>query len=98
LKNLKGVLALFEQISGMRINFHESELIPINLEQSGKLKREDLQPLLNKILRRIARWRGRLLSYSDKVVLIKTWLASIPVYLLSFIKFPKWALKLISTH
>jgi hypothetical protein len=62
LKNLKGVLALFEQISGMRINFHKSELIPINLEQSGKLKREDVLPLLNKILRRIARWRGRLLS------------------------------------
>lgn len=33
LKNLKGTLAWFEHISGMRINFNKSELIPINLEQ-----------------------------------------------------------------
>lgn len=34
LKNLKGVLMWFEQISGMRINFHKSEMIPINLERN----------------------------------------------------------------
>jgi len=31
-------------------------------------------------------------------MLIKACLASIPVYLLSFIKFPKWAIKIINTH
>jgi hypothetical protein len=30
--NLKWVLTCFEQISGMRINYHESELIAINLD------------------------------------------------------------------
>jgi hypothetical protein len=30
--NLKWILSCFEQISGMRINFHKSELIPINIE------------------------------------------------------------------
>jgi hypothetical protein len=29
--NLKWVLTSFEQISGTRINYHKSELIPINL-------------------------------------------------------------------
>jgi hypothetical protein len=32
------------------------------------------------------------------VPLIQTCIASIPVYLLSFIKLPKWAIKTISSH
>jgi hypothetical protein len=48
-----------------------------------KLKREDLQPIIDKILKRIARWRGKLLSYAARVPLVKACLASIPVYLLS---------------
>ena len=31
LRNLKGCLMWFEQLSGMRINFHKSEMIPLNL-------------------------------------------------------------------
>jgi hypothetical protein len=30
--NLKWILTCFEELSGMRINFHKSELIPINME------------------------------------------------------------------
>ena len=63
-----------------------------------KLKWEEVQPLVDKVLKKIGSWRGRLLSSAARVVLIKTCLASIPVYLLSFIKFPKWALQLINTH
>jgi hypothetical protein len=50
------------------------------------------------MLKRIAGWRGKLLSYAARLVLIKACLASIPVYLLSFIKFPKWAIRTIHTH
>jgi hypothetical protein len=63
-----------------------------------KVKREDLQPILDKLIKRAAGWRGRLLAYGSKLVLIKTCLASIPVYMLSFIKFPKWAIKLLETQ
>jgi hypothetical protein len=35
--NLKWILTCFEQISGMRINFHKSELIPINIESEELL-------------------------------------------------------------
>lgn len=125
LRNLKGTLAWFEKISGMRINFHKSELIPMNLEEADthriahifgcpigelpikylgiplhydRLRREDIQPLIDKILRRVEGWKGKLLSQAARLVLIKTCLASIAVYLLSFIKFPKWAIKLISSH
>ena len=119
LTNLKCVLMWYEQIFGMRINFHKSEIVPLNLEQSeahrlahilscplgsfsikylgvplhyNKLSREDIQPLVDKILKKIGGWRGRLLSLAARAMIIKTYLASIPVYLLSFIKFPKWAI------
>jgi hypothetical protein len=74
-------------MSGMRINFHKSELVTINISDSdevGKfaamfgcpvgdfpikylgiplhysklISREDLQPLIDKIIKRIAGWRG----------------------------------------
>jgi hypothetical protein len=97
----------------MRINCHKSELIPMNLseEQSqvphqifrdsstfDKLKREDLQPLVDKIMKKIASWRGKLLSSAARMTLVKACLARIPVYLLSFLKFPKWAIKLLNYH
>lgn len=115
----------FEQISGMRINFHKSEIIAMNLSDETaheishlfscplgnfpikylgvhlryeNLRREDIQPIVDKMLRRIAGWRGRLLSYAARVVLIKACLTSIPIYLMSFIKFPKWAIKILNTH
>lgn len=63
-----------------------------------KLKREDLKPLVDKVIKKIASWRGRLLSHAAKVTLIKTCYASIPVYLLCFIKCPKWVIKTLNTH
>ena len=125
LRNLKGVLMWYEQISGMRINFHKSELVPLNLESSeahrlahlfscslgsfpikylgvplhyDNLTRDDIQPLVDKILKKISGWRGKLLSLAARAMLLKTCLASIPVYLLSFIKFPEWAIKILNTH
>ena len=123
-RNMKYILACFENISGMRINYTKSEIIPLNLGDQvklslveifgcpvgpfpikylgiplhfEKLKREDLQPLVDKIVKRIAGWRGKLLSYAGRLVLIKTCLASIPIYLMSFFKFPNWALDLINS-
>jgi hypothetical protein len=117
--NLKWTLTCFEQISGMKINYHKSELMAINIEQGEmqpyldifqcvagafpmkylgiplhfeKLRREDLQPLIDSLLSRMAGWRGKLLSSKEKRILIQTCLASIPIYLLSLFKFPKWAL------
>jgi len=125
LENLKCILMWYEQISGMRINFHKSEMIPINLGDHevhslahilscpvGKfpikylgiplhfdaLTRDDIQPLVDKIMNKIAGWRGKLMSLAARVVLIKSCLSSIPVYLLSFIKFPKWVIKMLNTH
>jgi hypothetical protein len=95
----------------MRINYHKSELIPINLEREDclpfleilectlgsfpvkylgiplhhdKLHREDLQPLVDSLLLRMAGWRGKLLSTAAKKTLIQAVLASIPIYMLPF--------------
>jgi hypothetical protein len=51
----------------------------------SKLKREDLQPLVDSLLSRMAGWRGKLLSLEAKRILIQTVLSSIPVYMLSFL-------------
>lgn len=64
----------------------------------AKLRREDLQPIVDKIIKRICGWRGRLLSYEAKLVLLRTCIASIPTYLMSVIKFPKWAIKAITSQ
>ena len=49
-------------------------------------------------MKRIAGWRGKLLSYKGRLILIKACLASIPIYLLSFFKFPKWAIEMINSQ
>jgi hypothetical protein len=66
--------------------------------QYSKLSREDLQSLIDKIIRRIAGWRGKLLTQAGRLVLIKTCLSTITVYLLSFYKFSRWGIDLINSH
>jgi hypothetical protein len=69
--------------------------VPIYFE---KLKREDVQPLVDRLVKSIAGWREMLLDYSSRLVLIKSCLTSVLVYLLSFIKFIKWAIRLIESN
>jgi hypothetical protein len=125
-EDLKWILNYFELVSGMRVNYHKSEVVPINIAQReevenfagifgcpvgefpikylgiplhhSKLGIEDLQPLVDKIIKRIAGRRGKLLTQTGRLILIKTCLASIPVYLMSFFKFPRWAIDLLNSH
>jgi hypothetical protein len=68
--------------------------VPLYFE---KLRREDLQPIVDKVMKRITGWKGRLLSYGARLTLLKACLANIPIYLMSIIKFPNWAIKAINT-
>lgn len=124
-KHLKWLLSCFEQMSGMRIDFHKCDLVRINIEfdeaikfaqcfgckigsfpikylgaplHHSKIRREDLQPVIDKIIKRGAGWRGRLLSYGKRLILVQACLASIPSYLMGLIKFPKWALTMINSQ
>jgi hypothetical protein len=69
--------------------------VPLHYE---KLKREDIQPIVDKIIKRVVGWKGKLLSYGVRLTLLNACLASIPIYLLSVIKFSKWAIKAINTQ
>ena len=63
-----------------------------------KLRKEDLQPVIDKIIKKVARWRGRLLSFGDRLILVQPCLASIPSYLMGIINFPKCAIALINSQ
>jgi hypothetical protein len=124
-QNLKWLLTCFEQMFGMHINYHKSDLMTINLSEDeenlfaqvfsckigqfpfkylwvplhySKLRKEDLQLVVDKIMKGIAGWRGKLLSYRGRLILLQACIASIPLYLLSILKFPKWSLAMINSH
>jgi hypothetical protein len=124
--NLKWILSCFEQMSGMRINFHKCDLVPINVLEGdaelfaqalscklddfplqyfgvplhhSKLRKEDIQPVVDKILKKATGWRGKLLNHAAKLELVRSVVASwYSLYLLSVIKFPKWAITLINSQ
>jgi hypothetical protein len=64
----------------------------------GKLAKEDIQPIVDKTFKKFGGWRGKLLNYEGKLILLKACIASIPMYLLLVIKVPKWAIRIINTH
>jgi hypothetical protein len=51
---------------------------------------------MDELLRYAYGWRGRLLSHAARLELVRSVLATIPLYLLSVIKFPKWDISLIN--
>jgi hypothetical protein len=123
--HLKWIMVCFEQISGMKINYNKSDMVPVNLGEEEtlqysrifcckvgsfpfkylgvplyyeKLRREDIQPIVDKVINRILGWKERLLSYGAGLVLLKACLASITIYLMSLIKFPKWVIEAINAQ
>jgi hypothetical protein len=124
-RHFKWLMILFDQTSGMRINYNKSDLAPMNQDEDEtlqyarifcckigefpfkylsvplhheKLRREDIRPVVDKVINMIPGWKGRLLSYKARLILLKACLASIPAYLLSIIKFPKWSIEAINSQ
>jgi hypothetical protein len=69
--------------------------VPLHHE---KLRREDIQPVVDKIIKRITGWQDRLMSYGARLELLKACIASIPIYVMTMIRFPKWAIETINSH
>ena len=123
--HFKWLLACFENLSGMKINYNKNDLLTLGLAEEENLalarifccnignfpikylgvplhftntRREDIQPVVDKLIKRITGWKGKLLSSAGKLVLLKSCLASTPIYLLSVIKLPKWAIENINSQ
>uniref|UniRef100_A0A8R7PZV3 Reverse transcriptase domain-containing protein n=1 Tax=Triticum urartu TaxID=4572 RepID=A0A8R7PZV3_TRIUA len=124
-RNFKWLLSCFENLSGMKINFHKSDLMTINMDEPSakefaqifcckngsfpikyvgvplhydNLKREDIQPIIDRIIKGISGWLGRYLTYKGKIILLCACVISIPAYLMSVIKFPKWEINAINSQ
>ncbi|XP_047057289.1 uncharacterized protein LOC124663662 [Lolium rigidum] len=113
--NMKLILCIFEELSGLKINFHKSEIfcfgkakeeedqyrhifgcdagqlpfrylgIPIHYK---KLKNSDWYPVETRFESKLGCWKGKLLSYGDRLVLINSVLTSLPMFMLSFLRIP----------
>jgi mannosylglycoprotein endo-beta-mannosidase len=60
-----------------------------------KLRRADVQPLIDKIDGRILGWKGKLLSTAGRETLVKSVLTAQPIYHLMFFPVQKWLLQQI---
>ncbi|BAT13288.1 Os11g0225832 [Oryza sativa Japonica Group] len=58
-----------------------------------RLKKEDLQPLIDKIGRRLPLWMSHLMTSIGRATMVNAVLSSIPIYLLMAINAPKWVIK-----
>ena len=114
-RNMKLVLCLFEQLSGLKINFNKSELfcfgrakeeqesykqlfgcelgalpftylgIPIH---HHKLTNKEWKCVEDRFEKKLSCWKGKLLSYGGRLILINSMLTSMPMFLLSFFEVP----------
>jgi hypothetical protein len=119
-KNMKIILCAFEQLSGLKINFHKSELfcygeakkhmeqysqifgcrmgnlpfrylgIPMNHK---RLNNKDWKMVEDRFQKKLSSWKGKLLSYGGRLVLINSVLSSLAMFIMSFPKVPKGILK-----
>ena len=78
---------IFAQILGCKLSEFPIKYLGAPLHHR-KLKKSELQPTVDKIIKRGAGWRGRLLSSGKRLTLVKTCLSTIPGYLMMIIKFP----------
>jgi len=114
------LLCVFEQLSGLKINFHKSELycfgkandrvdqysqilgcgvgkypfkylgLPMNFR---KLNNKDWRTVEERFEKKLSGWKGKLLSYGGRLVLINSVLSSLAMHMMSFFEIPKGILK-----
>ncbi|WVZ88012.1 hypothetical protein U9M48_034574, partial [Paspalum notatum var. saurae] len=91
-KNMKLILCAFEKLSGLKINFHKSELFCY-----GEVK--DFAEQYSEIFgcdhfqKKLSGWKGKILSYGGRLVLINSVLSSLAMFMMSFFEVPKGIIK-----
>ena len=85
--------ALMEVFPGKYSNLPGKYLgLPLHFK---KVRRNDLQPLIEKINNRLAGWKGKLLSKAGRETLVKAVLSAQPIYHLTVFPPQKWLLQTI---
>ena len=54
-----------------------------------KLRNSEWNPVEARFLSKFGCWKGKMLSYGDRLVLINSVLTSLPMFMLSFLEIPK---------
>jgi hypothetical protein len=89
----KTVSQLLQNFPGKIGNFPGKYLgLPLHIH---KLRRIDVQPLIDKIGARLPDWKGRLLSTAGRETMIKTVLSSQPIYHMTTFPEHKWLIRKI---
>jgi hypothetical protein len=88
-----------EHLFGMdsRINAFPCVYLGLPLHYK-KLPKMALQPLIQKVGRRLPGWKRNLLSYPGRELLVKSVLSSMPTHFLTMYEMPKWAIKEIDMY
>jgi hypothetical protein len=124
-ENLKLVLCAFEKLSGLKINFHKSEIflfgeakdkvneyvylfgckegampfkylgIPMS---PRKLSKKDWALVEERFQKKLASWKGKVLSSGGRLVLINSVLSSLPMFMMSFFRIPKGVLSRLNYY
>ena len=122
LKHGRGILEIFGQATGLRVNgnkclispvhcdledtatllhFFPGKLAPFPVNYLGiplapnKLKKSDLQPLVDKVANCLPAWKASLLNKAGRTVLIKAKLSAIPIHTSLAIAISPWVVKCI---
>jgi hypothetical protein len=66
--------------------------IPLSIR---KLANSDLVPLVDKVADKLPGWKANLFSRASRLVMVKTVLSSVPIYLMLALELPKWVFKAI---
>jgi hypothetical protein len=93
----EGEINQFAKVFCCKIETFPFKCLGVTLHHD-KLRREDIQNVVDSVINRISGWRGRLLSYSATLTFLKAYLASIPIYLMYVIKFLKLDVDIINSH
>jgi hypothetical protein len=56
---------------------------------TGRLRNSEWNPMENRFASKLGCWKGKMLSYGDRLVLVNSVLTSLPMFMLSFLEIPK---------
>lgn len=78
--------AVLQDIAGKRVGFPITYLgLPVTL---GRLRRVHLQFVFDRIMAKLAAWKGRLLNHAERRALVHSVLSAIPIFALAAIHAP----------